>query len=341
VESDVNPTLGWSWSGLALGPVALIQHGLWRVFFFGLLTVAATSALIMLAMSLPGASETRSALPVVLLVLLFIFHLLVATSLSRWRMHRQLRQRMAQKTVITTSTSTAELITEPDLNFVRQRATLERSVNTPPSPAVDTDPDTVVKTFYGLDATSSEMQSAPTCDQLESAPDHYFAQALDELRAGENSPEFERDETVWQQASLAHADNENLARSLYIRLRVARLLESEADPRSSGVGRNLFRASSRRLARLRAYESYIEKVCFRLETKPGRESVDALAGLQSASTATYWVAELNEFLPRIGLSIDATTTGGYTIRGSDIGSLTIEDPDQLEEFLQILLQNVN
>jgi len=337
----VNPTLGWSWSGLALGPVALIQHGLWRVFVFSMIILIAVSILATLATFLPGAPISRSALPLVLLILLLVFHLLVATSLSRWRMHRQLRQRLHANGPVATSATAMDTGNEPDLDFVRQRATLERSFNaTQPHPD-SADPDARVKTFYGLDASSSELGVEPDSEELASAPDHYFAQALDELRADLNDAEIKRDEALWRQASHTHASNENLARSLYIRLRVSRLLDSNSVPRNSGVGKNLYRASSRRLARLRAYESYIEKVFSVVGTELSDDSLNALAGLQDASTAAYRVTELNQFLVQINLSVDATTAGGFTIRGRDVGSLTIEDPHQLEEFLQILLQNAN
>ncbi len=353
----VSPTLGWSWSGLALGPIALIKHGLWRVFLISIVCLSAIFAVAAAATHLPRVPMPRELLPLTMLMVLILYHFLVASSLSRWRMHRYLHERIAQHGVSVASTGIAGQRLQSDLALLRHRA--DTTLELPP--ATTSEP----QSFAGADQTGSDPTGeqetkAPANgsdtiaradvdngDEFANVPDHFFAQALDELRTTDNPATSLRDETAWLQATTIHGDNLDLARSFYIRIRVRQLMQnSPGRTGDSTPGHNLQRASSRRMARLRAYESFVEKVFNNdspaataiVSNRPPEVAPDN--GTEASVQSYLAISEINDLLVRAGLSLCATPANGYVIRSRQSDAMEIDTHQELEQFLAILAQKM-
>lgn len=359
-EQTVNPTLGWSWSGLALGPIALIKHGLWRVFLISMGTLVTIFAIATAAALIPQVPMRRELLPLIGVVLLILYHFLVASSLSRWRMHRYLHERLARQGGLVTSTGIAGQRLQSDLALMRHRA--ETTLETDTNDSVDakllaisaqssTEGQPMSATSaHGLSAiantdTRANKRPEPAdTEDFEDIPDHLFAQALDELRPKDSANSFRRDETAWHQATTIHGDNLDLARSFYIRIRVKQLLQSNPRPALEITpAHNLQRANSRRMARLRAYESYIEKV-FKNATPAtaaatlGGPVVVTASPAQLHDHSTLTIAQINALLLRAGLSLSTTQASGYIVHNSRQDAMEMGSHQELEQFLQILAQ---
>lgn len=373
-ETIVNPTLGWSWTGLALGPIALIKFGLWRelrnsgaIVFTIVIAVGILSYLLQapIAMQLVPVLLLIS---IAVLILLFIWHVLVATSLNRWRTHQYLRDRTIEHGEEVTKTIYSEDDLRSDLALLRYRAAAQiqsasetvkgrphLSPRTPTSHETDVvDPANKKHMSNGSDSTESDLMfteatMAPDSETVAAAPDHYFAVAMDEL--SHDRKDCQPVESLWQFARRTHTDNYNLARSLYIRLRVTQLIEAETNGHTrltSAHNRKL--ADSRRKARLRAYESFIETTCMYSNSNsdsPGlsdvarREVTTEAVDLSAAAPMLHSVAEVNRLMDDAGITVTATATTGYLIQNHKADEMEIDDPVELEQFLQLLVEKMS
>lgn len=359
-EQTVNPTLGWSWSGLALGPIALVQHGLWRVFLISVVSLLAIFAIATAMAHIPQTPMRRELLPLIIVSVLVLYHFLVASSLSRWRMHRYLHERLEQQGGSVAATGIAGQRLQSNLALMRHRAetTLETSaadaVGSQGEPTLTQTQTTIemstqsddrieqaIKTAFADGSVASRPDSAST-DDFENVPDHFFARALDELRTDDASNRHRRDETAWHQATTIHADNLDLARSFYIRIRVKQFMRSNPlRGQEITAGRNLQRANSRRMARLRAYESYVEKV---FKNVPAPTVSVASGGSEATSSglpytqdrSTLSIVQINALLSRARLSLSSTQANGYVVRNQAQDTMEIDSHQELEQFLQIL-----